>query len=647
VNAALRGDSNGVVRRGDLAKSRLVFCFRMWWVRAHGTTTGTRFKQASELVIVTAVALAAAMAIIPIIEGISVARASETLLPATGKVHIKALTAVPHQPGPNFHPLPSVAGKVIPASWPHTSALVRAKRQPKPNIAGTSASANWAGYEDGGGGAQFTEVSANWTVPAVQTGTYGDSSTWVGIDGTTSGDLIQAGTDQSWSPSGPVYYAWYELLPGSSVQLGLVSPGDEISATVSKLQGGLWEIAVDDITQHMVWDQTLSYTAPATSAEWIVEAPTIASSNSIESLADFGTVQFSNLAVSGPGTASAQATPVYMVNTSSQTIAYPTAYVPDTDSFAVIYGSTTSPPSGPTGDTIPAPTTSTSSTTTTTVAPPTSTTVPASQHGYFLAAGDGGIFAFGAAQFHGSTGKVHLTAPISGIAATADHAGYWLVGSDGSVFTFGDAHYAGSIPAMGIGPAGSKQRRHLTAPIVGISASANGNGYLMVARDGGVFAFGSARFAGSCANAGGCPAPVVTVVPDATGKGYWLLLSNCHMLAFGDAPKIADDDCQDYAHANKVVATSVARTPDGHGYWVLLANGTVYPEGDAKVLGSWHASKAAPASDPAVAIATTTDGHGAWVITASGGVEPFGDAPGLGNMAGKTLSAPIAAASGW
>ncbi|HXW80464.1 MAG TPA: G1 family glutamic endopeptidase [Acidimicrobiales bacterium] len=617
-------------------------------MRAHGTTAGTRFKQASELVIVAAVALAAGVVTIPVIEGISSAGASATLLPAAGKVHIKALEGVPSQPGPNFHPFASSAGKVIPASWPRTAALVRAKSQPQPDIAGTSASANWAGYEDVAAGAQFTEVSADWTVPAVQTGTYGDSSTWVGIDGTTTPDLIQAGTDQSWSPSGAVYYAWYELLPGSSVQLGVVSPGDEISAMVSKVQGGLWEISVADITQHTVWDQTLAYSAPATSAEWILEAPTIASSNSIESLADFGTVQFSNLAVAGTGTASALATPVYMVNTSSQIIAYPTVYSPSTDSFAVIYGSTSTPPSGTTGATIPAPTTSTSSTTTTTVAPTTSTTAPpASVHGYFLAAGDGGIFAFGAAQFRGSTGKMRLTAPITGMAATADHGGYWLVGADGSVFAFGDAHYVGSIPAMGIGPAGSKQRPHLAAPIVGISSSANGNGYLLVARDGGVFAFGNARFAGSCASGAGCPAPVVTLVPDVTGKGYWLLLTNCEMLAFGDAPKIPDTDCQGYAHTDKVVATSAVRTPDGHGYWVLLANGTVFPEGDAKTLGSWHASKATPGSDPAVAITPTSDGHGAWVITANGGVETFGDAPALGNMAGKTLSAPITAASGW
>jgi Peptidase A4 family len=625
-------------------------------VRAQGTTRA-RYSQAARRIVAAGVALAAAVVTVPRVEGIASAGAIRStalrLRPGAGTVHIRALSAGMSQSGPDFHGFPPAVGKVIPSWWPHTTA-VRALKGSWPHFSGTSASSNWAGYEDIGGGAQFTEVSANWTVPAAQAGTYGDSSTWVGIDGTTSPDLVQAGTDQSWSPSGAVYYAWYELLPGASVELGLVSPGDEISAMVSKIQGGLWEISVDDITQHTVWDQSFSYTAPATSAEWIVEAPTLSSSNSIESLADFGSVQFSNLAVAGPGTGSASASPVYMVksskpNNSSQIIAYPTAYSAGTDSFAVIYGPTGSPPTSTTGITIPAPTTTTTtSSTTTTVAPPTSTTTPlAHQHGYLLAAGDGGIFAFGGAQFHGSSAKIRLPAPITGMAATADHGGYWLVGADGSVFAFGDAHYAGSLPAMGIGPAGSKRRHHLTAPIVAISSPANGGGYLMVARDGGVFAFGAAHFAGSCANAGGCPAPVVTIVPDATGKGYWLLLSNCEMVALGDAPKITDTDCQGFARANQLVATSAARTPDGHGYWVLLDNGTVYPEGDAKTLGSWHASKVTPINDPAVAIAPTNDGHGAWVITANGGVEPFGDAPALGNMTGNTLSAPITGASGW
>jgi hypothetical protein len=43
----------------------------------------------------------------------------------------------------------------------------------------------------------------------------------------------------------------------------------------------------------------------------------------------------------------------------------------------------------------------------------------------------------------------------------------------------------------------------------------------MVGADGGVLAFGNARFAGSCPGVGGCAGSAVAVMPDASGNGYW------------------------------------------------------------------------------------------------------------------------------
>ena len=63
--------------------------------------------------------------------------------------------------------------------------------------------------------------------------------------------------------------------------------------------------------------------------------------------------------------------------------------------------------------------------------------------GYWLAASDGGIFAFGDAPFKGSAGSLPLQAPITGIASAAPGAGYWLVASDGGVFAFA-APFAGA-----------------------------------------------------------------------------------------------------------------------------------------------------------------------------------------------------------
>ncbi len=59
--------------------------------------------------------------------------------------------------------------------------------------------------------------------------------------------------------------------------------------------------------------------------------------------------------------------------------------------------------------------------------------------GYWLAALDGGVFAFGDAGFYGSMGGQPLNKPIVGMASTPDGRGYWLVASDGGVFAFGDA----------------------------------------------------------------------------------------------------------------------------------------------------------------------------------------------------------------
>ncbi len=160
--------------------------------------------------------------------------------------------------------------------------------------------------------------------------------------------------------------------------------------------------------------------------------------------------------------------------------------------------------------------------------PPTTTPVapPAPAYGYWLVGSDGGIFTFGSAQFYGSTGSIRLQRPVVGISPTANKGGYWLVASDGGIFAFGDAGYFGSIPGDGLSPAGSGLPHSLNAPIVAMVPSSDGGGYFMVASDGGVFAFGDARFAGSCPGIGGCSGAAVAVVPDASGNGYWLATQN-------------------------------------------------------------------------------------------------------------------------
>lgn len=69
--------------------------------------------------------------------------------------------------------------------------------------------------------------------------------------------------------------------------------------------------------------------------------------------------------------------------------------------------------------------------------------------GYWLVASDGGIFSFGDAAFHGSTGNIRLNKPIVGI-MRGNKEGYWLVAEDGGVFSFGQAPFYGSPQIHGV-----------------------------------------------------------------------------------------------------------------------------------------------------------------------------------------------------
>ena len=260
--------------------------------------------------------------------------------------------------------------------------------------------------------------------------------------------------------------------------------------------------------------------------------------------------------------------------------------------------------------------------------------------GYWLVGADGGIFSFGGANFYGSTGNLVLQRPVVGITPTPDDGGYWLVASDGGVFAFGDSTFEGSLPGLGIAPAGTVGAGpSLDAPIIGMVPSATGHGYFMVGEDGGVFAFGDARFEGSCPGIGGCPGIAASVVPDSTGYGYWLIMESGAVHAFGDA-----SDLGGISAAPDNPVSSAARTPDGRGYWLLQIDGTVTGFGDAARLTD--TASFGPA-DQATAVFPTADGNGYRVASEYGEVAAVGDATWLGDMSSVDLNAPVIAATGW
>jgi hypothetical protein len=160
---------------------------------------------------------------------------------------------------------------------------------------GTYDSTNWAGYAVTGTNA--TSVSASWTVPAANCERGAQySSFWVGIDGWSSSTVEQIGTDSDCAGGRPVYYAWYEFYPQPSYYAGGLTnlkPGDVMTATVS-FASNQFTATIKDTTSGLSYMANFTPTTAAsrTSVEWIAEAPS--SGNRILSLADFGTVHFTN-----------------------------------------------------------------------------------------------------------------------------------------------------------------------------------------------------------------------------------------------------------------------------------------------------------------------------------------------------------------
>ncbi|MGH8992149.1 MAG: M23 family metallopeptidase [Acidimicrobiia bacterium] len=198
---------------------------------------------------------------------------------------------------------------------------------------------------------------------------------------------------------------------------------------------------------------------------------------------------------------------------------------------------------------------------------------PDSVAGYWLLGADGGVFSFGEAPFHGSTGDQTLNRPAVAMAAVPDGSGYWFAASDGGVFAFGDAAFFGSTGDV-----------TLNEPIVGMASTPTGEGYWLVASDGGIFTFGDAEFLGSTGDVA-LNQPIAGLAPTPSGEGYWLLARDGGIFTFGDAGYFGSLPggglCTTESPAARLMASAT-----GDGYWVATADGAVTPFGDAVDLGS-------------------------------------------------------------
>jgi len=209
-----------------------------------------------------------------------------------------------------------------------------------------------------------------------------------------------------------------------------------------------------------------------------------------------------------------------------------------------------------------------------------------------------------------------------GIAATPSGHGYWIVASDGGVFAFGDAKFYGSMGST-----------TLNAPIVGITARPQGDGYWLTGSDGAIYSFGNASYYGGM-NGQGLSTLIVGIASTADGGGYWEVDNAGGVYPFGDAPSNGSLPALNVT-VNNVVG--IARTPS-NGYWLVGSDGGVFSFA-ATFYGSMGGVKL---NAPVVGIAANTTGTGYWLVGADGGIFAFnvGFNGSLGNV---TLTTPIVA----
>ena len=216
-----------------------------------------------------------------------------------------------------------------------------------------------------------------------------------------------------------------------------------------------------------------------------------------------------------------------------------------------------------------------------------------------------------------------VTGPATGAtgaertAAAVGAGGYWLYAADGGIFAFGTAGYAGPVQNQG-------------NDIAGMAATPSGNGYWMADDDGDVFAAGDARIFGNRASS---LDDVAAFAARPQGDGYWMSTRTGKVENYGAAPPFPGVTVK-LSHR----ITTLAPTASGLGAWMAGLDGGVFTFGDAMFFGSMGGKRL---NQPIVGMTPTPSGRGYWMVASDGGVFSFGDARFFGSMGGTPLVAPV------
>jgi hypothetical protein len=231
----------------------------------------------------------------------------------------------------------------------------------KPAAGANGTSTNWSGYalvnsQTSRTNASFYFLIADYVVPVAEqafgacTGSYDYSSSWIGIDGYNSSDVLQAGTEADAYCSGTTkaayYAAWYEWYPFSEVRIGSfpVSPGDDMFVEVWSTSATVGHAYIVNYNTNQTVDLTFNAPSGTTlkgnSAEWVVERPSVGGSlatltNYIQDFFEDAYAYDFNYDQSSPSAAytGVSSVPLTMVDSSGNGLSYPALLGPSSVLF--------------------------------------------------------------------------------------------------------------------------------------------------------------------------------------------------------------------------------------------------------------------------------------------------------------------------
>lgn len=176
-------------------------------------------------------------------------------------------------------------------------------------------SQNWSGYVLDGANGSFTknnsEMSEQWYVPhptqapipPTCNGTWDYSFEWVGFDGWTSSDVLQAGTEADANCTSTLYSFWYEWYPLAETRISFaISAGDDVEVevwytTTSPYGHAQFFNASTAKATSVAFNPPSGTTYVGNSAEWVLERPTV--SGALSDLANVNDVFLDGYAYDG------------------------------------------------------------------------------------------------------------------------------------------------------------------------------------------------------------------------------------------------------------------------------------------------------------------------------------------------------------